>query len=177
MANGMMLGWKRECADADELLRLMFPDQEPGDFRTDGGWINLPKVRELWARNAGVAPSDGSHPSDRERHLAEQAVIGNAWRLAALRVGANKFQQMPPVGYYDWSPQEWCDWVMAQPAAGVKGTFADKTGTFADTAGTFADPAVLDAAGVMASDKGGPLREGWQLTIGPGHAGSAATRT
>ena len=46
MADGMMLGWKRECADADELLRLMFPDQQPQDFRTDGGWINLPRVRE-----------------------------------------------------------------------------------------------------------------------------------
>lgn len=55
MADGMMLGWKRECADADELLRLMFPDQQPNDFRTDGGWINLSKVRDLWShRNAGV---------------------------------------------------------------------------------------------------------------------------
>jgi hypothetical protein len=60
MADGMMLGWKRECADADELLRLMFPNTEPGDFRTDGGWINLSKVRDLWPRrNAGVP---GTHP-------------------------------------------------------------------------------------------------------------------
>lgn len=48
MADGMMLGWKRECADADELLRLMFPDREPDDFRTDGGWINLAKVRDAY---------------------------------------------------------------------------------------------------------------------------------
>jgi hypothetical protein len=48
MADGMMLGWKRECADADELLRLMFPDREPADFRTDGGWINLAKVRDAY---------------------------------------------------------------------------------------------------------------------------------
>jgi hypothetical protein len=38
-------GWQRECNDADELLRLMFPAIDPGDFRTDGGSINLSHVR------------------------------------------------------------------------------------------------------------------------------------
>ncbi len=57
-------------------------------------------------------------PSDRELYLARKAVEGNAWRLAALRVGVAKFRQLPPVGYYDWSPQEWCDWAMAQTVAG-----------------------------------------------------------
>lgn len=48
-------GWQRECDAADELLRLMFPTIEPGDFRTDGGWVNMSKVRKLWKRTAGVS--------------------------------------------------------------------------------------------------------------------------
>jgi len=56
MADGMMLGWKRECADADELLKLLLPGIDPADLRTDGGWINLPKVRELAA--LGVKGTD-----------------------------------------------------------------------------------------------------------------------
>lgn len=48
----------RECDAADELLRLMFPSHDPGDFRTDGGSINMSKVRELWSRNAGVQEVD-----------------------------------------------------------------------------------------------------------------------
>ena len=38
-------GWKQECDDADELLRLL--DLEPDHCRTDGGSINLPKVKAL----------------------------------------------------------------------------------------------------------------------------------
>jgi hypothetical protein len=46
-------GWKRECADADELLRIMFPGHDADEFRTDGGNINLAKeVRDRIARRA-----------------------------------------------------------------------------------------------------------------------------
>ena len=38
-------GWVQECDDADELLRLL--GLEPDHCRTDGGSINLPKVKAL----------------------------------------------------------------------------------------------------------------------------------
>jgi hypothetical protein len=43
-------GFAQECDDADELLRLLGFD--PDDVRTDGGSINLPKVRSLLAERA-----------------------------------------------------------------------------------------------------------------------------
>jgi hypothetical protein len=55
MVDGTTLGWKRECADADELLKLLLPGVDPADLRTDGGWINLHKVRSLLTQRA-VAP-------------------------------------------------------------------------------------------------------------------------
>lgn len=74
----------------------------------------MPSEVSDWNRRSALQQQEAQgEATDRELHLAEQAVTGNTWRLAALRVGANKFAQMPPVGYYDWSPQEWCDWVMA----------------------------------------------------------------
>jgi hypothetical protein len=42
--------YAKECDDADELLRLL--GFEPDDARTDGGSINLPKVRSLLAERA-----------------------------------------------------------------------------------------------------------------------------
>jgi hypothetical protein len=41
--------FEQECDDADELIRLLFPDMEPNDLRTEGGYINMPKVRSLLA--------------------------------------------------------------------------------------------------------------------------------
>lgn len=38
---------KQECRDADELLKLLRLD--PERYRTDGGYINLPKVRAALA--------------------------------------------------------------------------------------------------------------------------------
>jgi hypothetical protein len=52
-----MTGLYRTDTEAlDECLRLMFPDLDADDFRTDGGNINMPKVRSLWAERA-IAPS------------------------------------------------------------------------------------------------------------------------
>ncbi len=48
-------------------------------------------------------------------HIAEQAVVGNVWRLVALRVAFNKFPAMPPPEAYDWSPQQLSDWMMNLP--------------------------------------------------------------
>lgn len=42
------LQWRRECEDGDELLRLLGLD--PEEYRTDGGSVNMPKVRETVAR-------------------------------------------------------------------------------------------------------------------------------
>jgi hypothetical protein len=54
-------GFARECDDADELLRLL--GFEPDDVRTDGGSINLPKVRSLLAeRQAEPAPAPADEP-------------------------------------------------------------------------------------------------------------------
>jgi hypothetical protein len=60
MVDGTMLGWKRECADADELLKLLLPGMEPDVLRTDGGWINLHKVRVLLAQRAVEAQTTQS---------------------------------------------------------------------------------------------------------------------
>lgn len=46
-----------ECDDADELLRLL--GFEPDDVRTDGGSINLPKVRSLLRERA-----EGQQPAE-----------------------------------------------------------------------------------------------------------------
>lgn len=42
------LQWRRECDDGDELLRLLGLD--PQECRTDGGSINMPKVRATIAQ-------------------------------------------------------------------------------------------------------------------------------
>lgn len=49
--------FERECDDADELIRLMGLD--PEQFRTDGGSINLPKLRAAIAQ-AGQVPEVGN---------------------------------------------------------------------------------------------------------------------
>jgi hypothetical protein len=44
-----MTGLYRTDTEAlDDCLRLMFPDQEPDRFRTDGGNINVPRIRSMW---------------------------------------------------------------------------------------------------------------------------------
>jgi hypothetical protein len=70
-------GFAQECDDADELLRLL--GFEPDDVRTDGGSINLPKVRSLLAERAAEpapAPADEPPPLPTE--------VGNlcSWRIA-----------------------------------------------------------------------------------------------
>lgn len=51
-----MNGLYRTDGDAlDECLRLMFPNLEPDVFRTDGGNINMPKVRSLWREQPDIA--------------------------------------------------------------------------------------------------------------------------
>lgn len=38
-------GWRKECADTDALL--MHLGLEPETCRTDGGWLNLPRIKSL----------------------------------------------------------------------------------------------------------------------------------
>ncbi len=48
--------YRSEADATDELLMLMFPDLEADDLRTDGGSVNMPKVRALYAeRRVDVA--------------------------------------------------------------------------------------------------------------------------
>lgn len=49
--DGAIEGWRRECGDADDLLRHLGLD--PAQCRTDGGWLNLPRIKALLA-DAGV---------------------------------------------------------------------------------------------------------------------------
>lgn len=61
----------------------------------------------LQQQEAGSAP----------QHIIDAAVVGAAWRFAALRVGANKLPQPMPTNYYSMGPQEWCDWALASRVA------------------------------------------------------------
>lgn len=55
--NGEELGWRRECADADALLRHL--SLNPEQCRTDGGWLNVARIKTLLAeRSPRVALSD-----------------------------------------------------------------------------------------------------------------------
>lgn len=46
-------GWRKECADADALL--MHLGLDPAACRTDGGWLNLPRIKAL-LEAAGYRP-------------------------------------------------------------------------------------------------------------------------
>lgn len=70
MESADQAGWKREADDADELLRLLLPSLDPDDLRTDGGSINLPKVRGLVALSAPAAQT----LSQSDRELMERAL-------------------------------------------------------------------------------------------------------
>lgn len=47
--------YRTDTEALDECLRLMFPDLQPDDFRTNGGNINMPKVRSLWREQPDMA--------------------------------------------------------------------------------------------------------------------------
>jgi len=47
--NGFEIGWKRECDDADAVLRHLGLD--PQQCRTDGGWLNVARIKTLLAEH------------------------------------------------------------------------------------------------------------------------------
>lgn len=53
---GMELGWRRECADTDNLLRAL--GLNPERCRTDGGWLNVQRVLTLLGeQRAALVPA------------------------------------------------------------------------------------------------------------------------
>lgn len=75
-----MRQWHRECDDGDALLRMLGLD--PVAYRTDGGSINLPKVREAVSpRPAQEDPAAAVVNAARE-WLSERTI--NDWDEAAL---------------------------------------------------------------------------------------------
>jgi hypothetical protein len=40
--------YRTDAEALDDCLRLMFPDLEPDRFRTEGGNINVPRIRSMW---------------------------------------------------------------------------------------------------------------------------------
>jgi hypothetical protein len=47
--------YRTDIEALDECLRLMFPNLDPEVFRTEGGSINMPKVRSLWREQPDMA--------------------------------------------------------------------------------------------------------------------------
>jgi hypothetical protein len=56
--------YRADTEGLDECLRLMFPDLEADDFRTDGGNINMHKVRTLWAERLAAGSAIGGVKGD-----------------------------------------------------------------------------------------------------------------
>lgn len=99
--NGEELGWRRECADADALLRHL--GLNPEQCRTDGGWLNVARIKTLLAeRPARVVMSDeqiydATEHIDTSRngyfiHIA-RAVIAEYERLNGIATAQGKGEQ------------------------------------------------------------------------------------
>lgn len=47
--------YRTDTEALDECLGLMFPELDADTFRTEGGNLNMPKVRSLWRERQGIA--------------------------------------------------------------------------------------------------------------------------
>ncbi|WP_349745350.1 hypothetical protein [Roseateles cavernae] len=68
-------GWRKECADTDALLRRL--GLEPEQCRTDGGWLNLPRIEALLAAQPApptLALDAAGQPKLKATVLEQQAV-------------------------------------------------------------------------------------------------------
>jgi hypothetical protein len=134
--------FERECADADELLRLMFPGHDADEFRTDGGSINLAKVRDRIARRA------------RYRWAKGAMLVHEAGEY--VRASASGVTVTAPEPLTDKRLDElWAEF----SAAGYRGSLWE----FVNVA-RFVEQAVLRAPGVAGIDgpRHGPVADGSQ---------------